>query len=82
MSARDAALAQATGEALDREYHERVGGWAARLERDCYLRLGRGSALHRVGDVYHWRTPGMGAGDADTAADAVAACLHALTDEL
>lgn len=70
------------GEQLDRAYEERVDGWAERLQRDHYLRLGRGSVLERDVNVYRWRTPGLGAGDADTARDCVAAVLHALTDEL
>lgn len=46
------------------------------MTQDDYLRLGRGTVLKRDGAVYRWRTPGTGAGDANTAA------LHSLTDEL
>ena len=75
-------------EELDREYEERLAGWAERLERQGWLRLGRGTVLELTYDLtrgaraWRWRTAAESAGEADTPRDAVAAALHALGVDL
>lgn len=65
---------------LDREYEERLEGWAERLGRQGYLRLGRGTVFEvdMTSASWHWRTSGAAGGDANTPRDAIAAALHAL----